>query len=71
MTKISVARQQLLCQICNHDHFSMRRAQLNTRMAEFFDLAWANESAVCLTCEKCGYIHWFLSKGLIQEQGFD
>jgi hypothetical protein len=68
MTKFSVAGQQLLCQICNHDHFSMRRAQLNTRMAELFNIAWANESAVCLVCENCGYIHWFFSKGLIQEQ---
>jgi predicted nucleic-acid-binding Zn-ribbon protein len=52
----------LKCQICGHDEFHRREAQLNTTMLTFFKLDWANASAVCFVCEKCGYIHWFLPK---------
>jgi len=53
---------QLHCEICKHDRFWHREAQLNTAVATFFDFDWANASANCYVCEKCGYIHWFLPK---------
>ena len=53
---------QLRCEICKHDHFWQREAQLNTAVATFFDFDWANATAVCYVCDGCGYIHWFLPK---------
>lgn len=57
-----VVGQPLRCEICHHTRFWQRRAQLNTAVATFFNFDWANPSAECLVCEKCGYIHWFLPK---------
>gem|GEM_PF-552492 len=54
--------QSLRCVICQHDEFDRRDAQLHTALATFFNLEWANRSALCLVCERCGYIHWFLPK---------
>ena len=53
---------QLLCLICKHDKFWNRNAQINTSAMEFMNMGWANESATCFECEKCGYIHWFVKK---------
>jgi predicted nucleic-acid-binding Zn-ribbon protein len=52
----------LKCQVCGHDEFSKREAQLNTAGMSFVSLDWVNASAVCFVCEQCGYIHWFLPK---------
>lgn len=48
------------CLVCGDDKFHHRRAQLNTAVATFFNFDWANQSAECYVCAKCGYIHWFL-----------
>ena len=48
------------CLVCGGSHFDERQALLNTTMASFFNVDWANKSAVCLVCRECGYIHWFL-----------
>jgi hypothetical protein len=50
----------LSCQVCSHDAFVERPAQLNTRAATFFGFDWANPTARCYICERCGYIHWFM-----------
>lgn len=52
----------LHCQICGHDEFARREAQLNTAGLSFLNMDWLNTSAVCFVCDKCGYIHWFLPK---------
>ena len=57
-----VLGKPLTCQICGHDEFTKREAQLNTAGMSFMNLDWANASAVCFVCVKCGYIHWFLPK---------
>lgn len=60
--RFTIVGQPLTCLICGHDHFTTRRAQLNTAAATFFDLDWANKSADCFVCANCGYIHWFLPR---------
>jgi hypothetical protein len=57
---LQVNGKDLRCLICGHDQFWKRNAQLNTAAATFFNLDWANRSAVCVICDSCGYIHWFL-----------
>lgn len=59
---IEVLDKPLRCEICKHDRFWRREAQLNTAVASFFNFDWANATAVCLVCDACGYIHWFLPK---------
>jgi predicted nucleic-acid-binding Zn-ribbon protein len=57
---VEIYGRELHCQICGHDKFLKREAQLNTALASFLDLDWTNKSAVCVVCGQCGYIHWFL-----------
>lgn len=52
----------LRCEICKHDRFWRREAQLNTAVATFFNFDWANATAVCYVCDGCGYVHWFLPR---------
>ena len=52
--------QSLRCEICHHVKFWHRKAQLNTAVATFFNVDWANPSADCYVCAGCGYIHWFM-----------
>ena len=56
----TIAGASLRCEICHHDRFYHRRAQLHSAVASFFDLEWTGPSAECYVCAKCGYIHWFL-----------
>ena len=61
-TSVEVQGQVLRCQVCGHDEFHRRDAQLNTAVATFFNMDWANSSALCYVCDRCGYIHWFLPR---------
>lgn len=56
----TVVGKPLRCEICHHDKFWQRQAQLHTAVASFFDLEWIQPSANCMVCAQCGYIHWFL-----------
>ena len=60
--EVEVAGRRLKCEMCGHERFWRREAQLNTAVATFFNFDWANASAVCLVCDGCGYIYWFLPK---------
>ena len=59
---VTVAGLSLRCEICKHDRFWTREAQLNTAVATFFNFDWANKTATCYVCDGCGYIHWFLQR---------
>jgi len=60
--RVRIGERELHCEICENDRFWTREAQLNTAVATFFSLDWANATAVCYVCDGCGYIHWFLPK---------
>jgi len=55
-----IAEHPLECLVCGYNLFQQRQVQLNTAVATFFNLDWTNPSALCLVCDRCGYIHWFL-----------
>jgi hypothetical protein len=57
---VRIGELDLRCEICKHDQFWTRSAQLNTAVATFFNFDWANPTATCYVCDGCGYIHWFL-----------
>ena len=59
---IEVIAHQLICPICSNQLFWTRQAQLNTAVATFFNLDWANRSANCFVCSECTHISWFLGE---------
>ena len=59
---IEVVGKELSCPICNNQLFYTRQAQLNTAVASFFNLDWANRSATCFVCSNCTHILWFLGE---------
>ncbi|MER7079601.1 hypothetical protein [Saccharopolyspora kobensis] len=56
---VTVLGRAFGCLVCGHAWFWSREVKLNSTGAEFFGLAWANESAMGLICDKCGYVHEF------------
>ncbi len=56
---VEVAGHQLTCPVCAGQNFWTKRAQLNTAVASFFNLDWANHSATCFICSNCTHIMWF------------
>ena len=57
---VSVKGHELICPICSNNYFFSSRAQLNTAVATFFNLDWANRSATYFVCTECTHISWFL-----------
>ncbi|HXF96675.1 MAG TPA: hypothetical protein VNI61_11310 [Gemmatimonadales bacterium] len=57
-----VGGRPLTCQVCGHTRFRRRRAKLNTTWMTFFELDWLNRSADCYVCDRCGFVHWFLTR---------
>lgn len=57
---VQVKGYDLGCPICNNRLFWSKRVQLNTAVATFFNLDWANRSATCFICSDCNHISWFL-----------
>lgn len=57
---VEIDGRELRCQLCGHGSFWRQRAQLHPALSAFLSFDWANRSAVCFVCAKCGYIHWFL-----------
>jgi len=46
---VQVAGLHLHCEICKHDRFWKREAQLNTSVATFFNFDWVNPGAATST----------------------
>lgn len=57
---VEVTGRVLKCLICGHDRFNKRKAQLNTANMTFLGLDFFNAAGVCLVCDNCGFIHWFV-----------
>ncbi len=59
---VEVKGHPLVCPICSNTTFWMKRAQLNTFLATFFNLDWTNRSATYFVCSNCTHITWFRGK---------
>ena len=55
-----VGEVELKCLVCAHEFFWRREVQLTEGVPTLDYPAWKNRYVMCLVCEKCGYIHWFL-----------
>ncbi|MCA8966867.1 MAG: hypothetical protein KDC48_18445 [Planctomycetes bacterium] len=51
---------ELKCQVCGHADFESRNVLMNTPGMTFMGLDWANQSAKCFLCTRCGFVHWFV-----------
>ncbi|MFK0224889.1 hypothetical protein ACIQUL_03890 [Streptomyces sp. NPDC090303] len=60
----AIGDRPIRCQMCDHDTFREREVKLNSTGMEFFNLAWANESATGLICWTRGYVHLFVNGGI-------
>lgn len=60
---VSILGNAMKCEICNHDSFYQREGKIQTTGMTFFDLDFLNQSANCVVCANCGYVHWFLPTG--------
>lgn len=47
------------CLVCGGKAFWARNIKMNSTGGELLGLAWADESAQGLICDKCGYVHQF------------
>lgn len=59
---IEIAGRPLTCPVCSGQQFWKKQAQLNTAVASFFNLDWANHSATCMVCNNCSHIIWFYNE---------
>lgn len=57
---VTVMRRALSCLVCRGQLFFDREVKMNTSGMEFFNLGWANQSAIGLICAHCGYVHEFM-----------
>lgn len=58
--KVKIGEEiRLECQVCGHDEFAGRQAQLNTAFMSYLQLDFLNKTAECFVCCRCGYVHWF------------
>ncbi len=58
----SIRGRQLVCPVCRHTEFFSREYLLNTRLATFFKVDWANHAATTYVCGQCGHIMWFATE---------
>jgi predicted nucleic-acid-binding Zn-ribbon protein len=56
---VNIKGHELKCPVCSNTSFWTKRVQLNTAVATFFKLDWANRSAACYICSECTHISWF------------
>jgi predicted nucleic-acid-binding Zn-ribbon protein len=57
---VEVKENELICPVCGNKYFRTRQVLLNTTVATFFNLDWANRNATCFVCSECTHIIWFL-----------
>jgi hypothetical protein len=62
--RAAVYDRPLKCVVCGGEEFWDREVKLNTTGMEFFDLGWANRSALGVICARCGFIHQFLGDAI-------
>jgi hypothetical protein len=60
--RVFMSERPLHCHVCEGNVFQKREGLLNTTWVTFFKLDSLNESAHCLACNSCGYVHWFAQR---------
>jgi hypothetical protein len=64
---IVIQGRELRCTVCSHGIFWEQEVQFATPLTELLDPGAWNRSAQCAVCERCGYVHMFISPGTFKE----
>jgi hypothetical protein len=62
VARVYVNDLPLHCLVCGGQTFRKREGLVNTSWLTVFQLDPWNESAHCVSCLRCGYTHWFMSR---------
>ncbi len=57
--ELIVEGKVIICPVCKHDKFWLRKTLMNTRAASFFSFDWLNKTSDCQICDRCGHVLWF------------
>lgn len=60
--QVDIGGQPFKCLVCGNDTFHKRKSHLDTALAESMSSHWTDASAVCLVCDRCGHLEWFLQR---------
>jgi len=58
--QVTVGDKTLTCPVCGNNCYHERGSIMNTRLREFFNVAWTSDKATNFVCTGCGYVFWFL-----------
>ncbi len=59
--RVTVGQEtELRCQVCQHEDFDERKAQMKTAGMSLWGVDRFNKPARCFVCNRCGYVHWFI-----------
>lgn len=67
VTKVAVKDIPLTCKHCGGDSFVETRGQLTTPLKNFLGIDWSEPCADVYVCTRCGFLHWFLGRDLIEQ----
>jgi predicted nucleic-acid-binding Zn-ribbon protein len=56
--------KEFRCLVCGGGRFQRREIKMNTTGLTFFNLDFANRSAVGVICRSCGFVHMFAGGNL-------
>lgn len=65
--RVKIKGVLLRCKHCGGDQFVETRGQLTTPLKNFLGIDWSEPCADVYVCTGCGFLHWFLSRDLIEE----
>jgi hypothetical protein len=54
--------QPLKFLMCQGEAFHKRRSHIDVALSSVMSPDWADRETYCLVCDRCGFIHWFMSK---------
>lgn len=60
--EIEISGNKLICPICKHTHFFVRKTLMNTAVMTALRLDCFNKEATNYICANCRFILWFLDK---------
>ena len=66
---VIVQGRRLRCNVCGGTSFWAKQVQLHAPTMTLLDLEAWNRVADCAICERCGYIHWFVTPLSTEESG--
>ena len=58
---VEIGGKRVQCLMCGHEAFHRRKTHFDTALASGMAPAWSESEGYCLICDRCGYVHGFVS----------